>query len=466
MPTVTETPNKFILEPFQTKAFLSPARYVGMVSGWATGKSLVGIGRAMKHCEEQSDALYLIARKEFTDLQDSTIKDFITYTGLTPNGHREVKLSNGSCIMFRHLEELGKNNLQNINLSGAWIEQGEELESDEVFYNIFGRLRRKGFKHELVVTANADGHNWVWETYIGSPIDKSECIQAVTYDNRKNLTQDFIDSLDILHKKRPEIYERLVMNNHEVGQDKMVVLTYQQVQEAVDQKIWAFADVRKLTVVDPSDEGTGDEESDGDENVIYNLTNTVISSQEIYMHHSLMDTCGRVVAHVKSHGSSLVVVDGIGVGAGLYSRLVEIFANDAKVKVHKFDSRISPPEEFAGTYHNYKTYAWFQARDKYFGEHTVSLPNDPILVKQLATCPYKYTSNGKYIIRPKKEIRRMLNDTSPDRGDCYVMGLDGLQFCTPVVGVVERKRSWMHPAYRTGQSILTNPYADKGVRVG
>src|SRR3990167_6003129 len=416
--TAERTENKFVLEAFQSKAFLSTARYLFMISGWATGKSLIGIGRAMKHCEEQPGALFLIARKEFTDLQDSTIKDFIAYTGLTPDSHREVKFKNGSVIMFRHLEELGKNNLQNINLSGAWIEQGEELETEDVFYNLFGRLRRKGFRHELIVSANASGHNWVWETAIGTPIKGSECIQATTFDNLKNLDKAFLDSLEIVKLKRPELYERMVMNNHEVGQEKMVVLPYSLVREAVDNRLLNTIQIKRVTVCDPTDgDGSGEDEADGDETVIYDFENATIKDQEIYKHRSPMDTCGRIVAHQKMNGSNLICIDKIGVGAGIYSRLQEIYEKDPIVKVYGFDSRVNPPDGIMReTYKNYKTYAWFQAKDNYFSEHRNIIPNDPILIKQLSTCPYKYTSNGQYILLEKRKIRQLVG-SSPDRAD-------------------------------------------------
>lgn len=135
----------FNLIPSQAGFLRSEARYPAYVGSWATGKSLTGIGKAMALSEEFPGNLGIVFRKEFTDLRDSTIKDFESYTGMKVGASRDVELANGSQIMFRHIEEL--NNIQNVNLGWFWIEQAEELETDEQFFTLFGRLRRKDARH-------------------------------------------------------------------------------------------------------------------------------------------------------------------------------------------------------------------------------------------------------------------------------------------------------------------------------
>src|SRR3990172_3090605 len=105
---------KYLLEKFQGGFVKSAARFAAMVSAWGTGKTLCGILKVMRACEQYPNNLFVVFRKEYTDLRDSTIKDFEKYTGLKVDSSREVKLPNKSCIMFRHMEQL--NNLQNINL--------------------------------------------------------------------------------------------------------------------------------------------------------------------------------------------------------------------------------------------------------------------------------------------------------------------------------------------------------------
>src|SRR4051812_43169481 len=133
---------KYLLEKWQGDFVKSTARFPAMVSAWATGKTLCGILKVMRASEEYPNNLWIAFRKEFTDLRDSTIKDFEKYTGLQVNSQRDVKLPNGSLIMFRHMEEI--NNIQNVNLGGYLLEQGEEEDTDDKFMMLRGRLRREG----------------------------------------------------------------------------------------------------------------------------------------------------------------------------------------------------------------------------------------------------------------------------------------------------------------------------------
>src|SRR3990167_7158215 len=142
----TENDRVIKLKPFQDKFIFSEKRYPALVSSWGTGKTMSLIEKIRIHCERNQKALVLFCRKEFTDLKDSSIKDWNDNTGIIVGSDRDAKFSNGSIVMFRHAEELQGNNLNNINLSAFGVEQAEEFETDEVFFKLQGRLRRNGFK--------------------------------------------------------------------------------------------------------------------------------------------------------------------------------------------------------------------------------------------------------------------------------------------------------------------------------
>lgn len=197
-----------------------------MVSAWGTGKSLCGILRIIRLCEEYPNNLALVCRREFTDLRDSTIKDFELYTGIKVPSSKDVTLKNGSVIMFRHGEEL--NTLQNINLGACLIEQGEEFDDDSQWFMLFGRMRRKNCGDpSLFLIANANGDNWInrlWPlvgdvTY--KPAPGYELYEATTYDNADVLPQAFINSLETLKLQKPSVYEQYVMNSRKVTAGKI-----------------------------------------------------------------------------------------------------------------------------------------------------------------------------------------------------------------------------------------------------
>src|SRR3990167_8292010 len=188
-----------ILKNFQDGFLFSEAQFPAMESAWGTGKSLCLILRVLRLCEQYPKNLALICRKEFTDLKDSTIKDFELYTGLKVGSDKDVKLPNGSLIMFRHGEEL--NTLQNINLGVCLIEQAEEFDDDSQWFMLFGRMRRKNVGNpSLFLIANSNGDNWInrlWPKvddphYLAAP--GYELYEATTYDNADVLPESFIKS--------------------------------------------------------------------------------------------------------------------------------------------------------------------------------------------------------------------------------------------------------------------------------
>lgn len=220
--TETRAKLKILLKPFQDAFIFSQTRHPAFIAAWATGKTMCGILRGMLYSEGIPENLGIIFRKEYTDLRDSTLKDFERYTGLKCDSQRNVNFANGSQIMFRHVEEL--NNLQNINLGWFFIEQAEELRTDNEFFLLWGRLRRElnptssfldlnlptrsGF-----MTGNVKASNWIKHFWKDKPDQGFELTEATTYDNADVLPQDYLDSLERLKVLKPDVYRRFVLND-------------------------------------------------------------------------------------------------------------------------------------------------------------------------------------------------------------------------------------------------------------
>lgn len=218
MESAVDVRKAFHLKQFQDDYVFSEAKFPAMVSAWGTGKTMCGISRAMVASDKYPNNLGVIFRKEYTDLRDSTIKDFELYTGLKVNSSREVVLPNGSIIMFRHMEEL--RNLQNINLGWFLIEQAEELDTDDQFFMLFGRLRRAEVPHWGSVIANTRGHNWIWRLWKQKQLDDAYLVEATTFDNQENLPPDFFKTLEQVKINKPKRYACYVLNSWDetVGQ--------------------------------------------------------------------------------------------------------------------------------------------------------------------------------------------------------------------------------------------------------
>lgn len=197
-----------------------------MVSAWGTGKTLALILRTLRLLEKYPNNLGLIVRREFTDLRDSTIKDFENYTGLTVGSNKDVKLPNGSLLMFRHGEEL--NTLQNINLGVCGIEQADEFDDDSQWFMLFGRMRRQNCgEPSLFLIANANGDNWVNRLWplpndpTNKPLPGYELTEATTFDNADILPKSFLKNLETLRIQKPAVFEQFVMNSRKVTSGKI-----------------------------------------------------------------------------------------------------------------------------------------------------------------------------------------------------------------------------------------------------
>lgn len=402
----------------QSRFILSKKRYPAYVAAWGTGKTTAGIGRLMRLAEYPNN-LILVGRKEFTDLKDSTIKDFEDYTGLKVNSQREVVLSNGTVIMFRHLEEL--HNIQNINLGAFWIEQAEELETDGIFFKLHGRLRRNVEERSGFITANTNGHNWIYKLWKAQHDDADyDLYEATSFDAAAHLPADTLESWKKLEAKAPKVYARFVMNSWDEADTQDIIIQPEWVRAAMKRELNVTYPLRKIASVDVSRYGD-------DKTVIYGIENNVQIGKETWEKKNTMETVGRSVLFAKKHGIEAFAVDEIGVGSGVADRLAEmgyqvIFVNAS--------------ERAAGAGYYNRRAEIHQKGAELFQEGLVQIdPTDLDLAEQLSWAKYKtIKSNGAYQVEAKDDIKARYG-RSPDESDAFLNGLWAL----PQVKIVEKR---------------------------
>lgn len=402
----------FKLIPSQSGFFKSRARYPAYVGAWGTGKSMVGIAKCTALSEESPDNLGIIFRKEFVDLRDSTIKDFEKYTGMKVNSSREANFSNGSTIMFRHIEEL--NNIQNINLGWFMIEQAEELETDDQFFTLFGRLRRKGFHHTGMIIANTCGHNWIYKHWKMKNLDGGELYEAKTADNALNLPADFLQSLEILKTKKPKLYNRFVLNSWDESDTIDVIIYPEWVQAAARRKLNMGYPTRRIVSVDVARYGD-------DKTIFYALENNCVMGMEEHEKRSTMEVVGLAQVFARKHKDiQTYAIDEIGVGAGVADRLHEL---GKKVVYVNSSKKSSLPEK----YYNVRAEIYSSGADLFEAGKVELLPDDEELIEQLSWAKYKtIKSNGIFQVEAKDDIKERYG-RSPDNADCLLNGLWALR---------------------------------------
>jgi phage terminase large subunit-like protein len=401
-------------KPFQFGFLNCPGRYPAFVAGWGTGKTYFGLLKVMNECLAHDNNLWLVVRKEFTDLKDSTMKDFQVYFERPIPSNKDITLDNGSVIMFRHGDELEV--LQNINLGGFLIEQAEEFETDEQFNMLRGRLRRAGVPHFGCIIANTKGHNWIWEKWKRAGMSRDpqyRLFEATTFDNRDNLPADFIEDLAKMENEAPSHYNRFVLNSWEDLDVEDKVIPYSAIQKAIKKTLTPLR-TRRIVSCDPAEFG-------GDETVIYGLDTGKVIARDTFGRKEPMETAGRCIAMKREINAQGIVIDPIGVGSGIASRLGELGHSPIKA-----DGRVraANPE----TYFNRRAEMWFAARQRFI-EGTVSLPDDDTMLhEELAAQGYEVTSAGVRKLHGKEKVRKSdYLGRSPSRADALVYGLWGEQ---------------------------------------
>ena len=407
-----------LLEDYQYDFVMSDARFPAMISAWATGKTMCALYKAYILSNKYPDNLGLVLRKSYKDLAASTMLDFEKYTGLTIKNKGQnpsVTFSNGSKIMFAHIDNLS-GMTQNVNLGWFFIEQAEELESDEIFHELRGRLRRAGTSRQGFIIANANGHNWCWRNWKQATNKKYDLTEATTFDNLRVMNEaapDFIEDLREMEAERPSYYRRWVMNSHEDSDTADKVIPYKFISDAINRDLRDYDNEAIVISCDPAEFGN-------DKTVIMALKGLRVIDIEVTEKKELMDTAGRVVRMYHKHDADKIAIDDIGVGAGVRSRLREL-VSEGQIDAPIMGINTGKSAEHSDKYVRLRDEIWMHAGEL-FAEGYVSIPKEDVLTEELGAMSYEVNSRGQVQVARKKDIKKILG-RSTDYADALIMGL-------------------------------------------
>lgn len=161
-------------------------------------------------------------------------------------------------------------------------------------------------------------------------------------------------------------------------------------------------------------------DSGSDRTVIAPRFHNVIPEIRVSPLEDTMSTAGRVAGVLNAnHGTGYAAVDGIGIGAGVVSRLREqghdVFSFIASARSEQID--LSGELGFA----NMRAAAWWTMRELLdpINKFNICLPDDDMLVGDLTAPRWRVQSGGKILVEPKDDIRKRLG-RSTDHGDAVV----------------------------------------------
>lgn len=416
--------------PYQEGFLTSKKRFPAIVAAIGTGKTMFGLMKVWAFCEKYPNSLFMIVRKEYTDLRDSTLRDCLNYFGANFDSNKEYRFKNGSVIMARHGAELAV--LKNVNLSGFLIEQAEEFETDETFIFLRDRLRRQTspYRQGLII-ANARGHNWVWKYWVNNATERKtideetgqhlylngeyECYTANTFANQHNLPEDFINDLKQQAIDAPHHYAQFVANSFEEMEEDDYVFNFNELLEA-----------KNLTFAPR--EGYGHRVGGFDIARYGNDKSATVGIRQVgalrwetfhveqWDHKDLDYTTGRILSIAAQQRYDDSVVDEDGIGGGPL---------DFITKGHKRN-------DFQG----FKNKAFNKSENAYFGNRRTAAAfklkewvakgwiriHDESVIQELMTLRYTYTNDGRRILLSKEKMRNE-GIASPNLADALLMAV-------------------------------------------
>lgn len=196
---------------------INEAHDVAYVGALGSGKTWVlcraAIGLALSYPKMR----ILLGRQHSTDLRITTQNTFFQLITKIEDGiremypvdqrehvppigsfhknHNEYTFSNGSLIIFRHLDN-AEEELKSLNVSAIGIDEASEVDEDAAKM-LHARRRELGYPLPLFVVSNPTGlSHWLYKWFVREPGPKSVLFRTNTAENQGNLPTDYIRDLE------------------------------------------------------------------------------------------------------------------------------------------------------------------------------------------------------------------------------------------------------------------------------
>jgi hypothetical protein len=397
------------------------------------------------YCEQYPGTTALIVRKEFTDLKDSTMRDFERYFNVKIGADKDYYLPNKSKIMFRHAAEIEV--LKNINLGIAGIEQAEEFETDEPFQFLRDRLRQENGAdvRPLCVIANANGHNWVWKYWFNNPpSEEYHGITATTFDNEINLPADFIADLRRMETEAPNHYKQYVLNSFDETDQDDNLFSYQELKATIA-NIYPMREAYGYKLAGYDIARYGDDKCA----CVILRQNGALHWEQVFVdqweHKDLNYTTGRILTTSNEQSINKSIIDEDGIGGGPLDTLNKGRGLD------NFVGFRNPPLSYSENkeYGNRRTANAYKLKDLVMKGHLVI--TDEALIQELCTLKFTYDNHQRKILVSKEKMRQE-GIKSPNLADALIMAVS-------LIGEFnykeENKFTYKQPQYSKETNLLT-----------
>ena len=293
------------------------------------------------------------------------------------------------------------------------IDQAEETERDEISV-LRGSLRMTINGHKLdykeIYTANPR-QCWLRDEFILEQTPGSVFVPALPRDN-PHLPDNYERTLIDAFGYRPELLAAYLEGDWtQIESENQVILDKWLARAERAPSLF----VGKLLSCDVARFGDDNTE-------IMLLEGSQIVYEEELAGNRTTETANRLTELSRENEDCPIVLEDVGIGSGVIDQLEE-----RGRYVIPFGPAEKPENE--AKYYNKRAEAWWECAEHFSRTELGCKRMSTELRKQLSSVMYEFR-NGKILIEPKDKIKERLG-YSPDKADCYVIGIWGLKRMSP-----------------------------------
>jgi hypothetical protein len=252
------------------------------------------------------------------------------------------------------------------------------------------------------------------------------------------VSDDFVNEMKLRYGEGSPAYHVRVLGNFPPAEDDTVIPVHL-IEDAMSNRIELNPDATAIWSLDVARHGN-------DSSVLCKRQGPVIHPLKTWKNLDLMQLVSVVKAEYDTTPPSRrpieIIIDSIGLGAGVLDRLRELNLPARGLNVSE---RPSSP-----TYHNLRAELWFKAKEWLEGRD-VELPRDDQLFAELAAPRYTFTASGKLQVESKDSLKKR-GLKSPDRADAVCLSL-ATDYTTMAYGT-SSMGGWRKPLRRSIKGIV------------
>lgn len=197
---------EFDLSLKQHKFVKDEHRYALYSGGFGAGKTLALELKILYLALKYPKNTILVGRQHYQDLRDTVQKEFFElcpeqYIANYVKSERKAVLTNGSEILFRHLDKVSEKEIRSLNLGAFAIDQMEDV-AEPVYLALKGRLRKSDTSQQGFGTSNP-APSWIFREFKQQSKPENLLIETSTLEN-PHLSQAYIEDL----LKYPEYWKK------------------------------------------------------------------------------------------------------------------------------------------------------------------------------------------------------------------------------------------------------------------